>query len=114
LAVAVSPRAITTPRLPEPQAEEVRRLIVDAVRELQALPAASLGVLADVQVPDGQLVAVPHRLGRPPRFVVISAPRGPVSAGFVEEVRDGADRARVVVLRAQGYGATITVDVVVL
>ena len=71
-------------------------------------------VQVEVALPDGQIVPVAHRLGRAPAWVGVSVPRGPVSAGYVEEVRDSADRARVVALRATGYGATITVDLAVL
>lgn len=110
----MSLRPVVTPRLPDTQAEEARRVIVDAVRELQALPAAAMTVLPGVELADGALVSVGHGLGRPPRYVSCSTPRGPVSSGCVEEVRDGTDRARVIVLRATGYGATITVDVAVL
>ena len=110
----MSLRTVITPRLPEPQAEEARRVLVEAVRELQALPASSLTAIANVQLADGALVPVAHKLGRPPLFVACSVPRGPAAAGYVEEVRDGTDRARVVVLRATGYGATVTVDVVAL
>lgn len=110
----MSLRAVITPRLPEPQAEEARRVLVESVRELQALPAASLGVIANVDLADGALVSVAHKLGRAPLFVACSAPRGPAAAGYIEEVRDGTDRKRVVILRAVGYGATVTVDVVAL
>jgi hypothetical protein len=110
----MSLRAIITPRLPEPQAEEARRVLVESVRELQALPASSLTVIPSVELADGALVSVAHKIGRAPLFVACSAPRGPAAAGYIEEVRDGTDRKRVVVLRATGYGATVTVDVVAL
>lgn len=107
-------RPVVSPRLPDAQAEEARRVIVDAVRELQALPASSLTVVPNVELPDGALVSVAHKLGRPPLFASCSVPRDPTSTGRIEEVRDGTDRKRVIVLRAIGYGATVTVDVVVL
>lgn len=110
----MSLRAVITPRLAEPQAEEARRVLVEAVRELQALPSADLTVIPNVDLANGALVPVAHKLGRPPRFVSCSTPRNATAAGYVVEVRDGTDRARVVMLRASGYGATITVDVVVL
>ena len=110
----MSLRTVITPRLPEPQAEEARRVLVEAVRELQALPASALTVIPNVSLADGVLVPVAHRLGRAPLFVQCSLPRGAVTPGAVEEVRDGTDRTRVVMLRASGYGATITADVVVL
>jgi hypothetical protein len=110
----MSLRAVITPRLAEPQAEEARRVLVEAVRELQALPASALTVIPNVQLADGSLVPVAHKLGRPPVFVSCSVPRNPAADGYIEEVRDGTDRARVVVLRAVGFGATVTVDVVAL
>ena len=84
------------------------------MRELQALPAVGLTVLSDVVLADGVRSTVAHKLGRPPRWVGVSVVRGAVSTGRVEEIREGVDRSRGVVLLATGYGAPVTVDVVVL
>jgi hypothetical protein len=41
-------------------------------------------------------------------------PRGAVADGYLNEVRGGTDRTKVIVLRADDYGGTVTVDVEVL
>lgn len=88
------------------------RDLVAAARELQDRPR--MLTVAGVQLPDGVAVAVPHGLGRDPLWVRESSPRGAVSIGCVEEVLGGSvPRSTSVVLRATGWGATITVDLAV-
>lgn len=106
--------APSSPRLDDPRIEEARRTLDRAVRELQGLPASSLTVLGDVVLADGVRTTLTHRLGRAPRWVGVSVVRGAVSTGRVEEIREGGDRSRGVVLLATGYGGPVTVDVVVL
>ena len=101
--------------LADPTLERVRQEHAAAIRELQLAPAAEMRVLLSVALADGVDTPVPHGLGRAPLWVRESTVRGGVTAGFVEEIRTGsADRAKYVVLRATGYGATITVDLAVL
>lgn len=101
-----------------PDAPEVARALDDHRRTLTALassPAAGLRVLEDIELADGIDTPVPHSLGRPARLVVVSPPRGAVTEGAVTETRTATtDRSRFVVLRAVGFGATVTVDVGVL
>jgi hypothetical protein len=93
--------------------ERIRRNIVEALHELQALPLAGARVLTDKTLTDGVATPIAHGQGRPVH-VIVSSPRGAVSTGRIEEVRDGShDRKRYVVLKATGWGAPVTVDVVV-
>lgn len=102
-------------QLSDQDAERVRRSHEEGIRELQSAPFASAMVVASVSLASGIATTVPHRLGRAPTFVRESCPRGASSTGRVEEVRDGTvDRTKAVVLKATGWGATITVDVLVL
>lgn len=101
--------------LEDERAERVRRSHAAAIVELQGLPAASQRVVPNVRLKDGVATAINHRLDRAPVFVGVSVPRGAVSAGFIVEVRGGnIEPTKQLVLTASGYGATITVDVVVL
>lgn len=98
--------------LDDPDAERVRRSVEDAILELQGMPCASTVIVQDVSLPDATEVVVPHRLGRRPRIVLVSPPRSPSTSGRIEEIRTGShDRTKVVVLKASGFGATVTVDV---
>ncbi|HSN26169.1 MAG TPA: hypothetical protein VLT45_07780 [Kofleriaceae bacterium] len=91
-------------------AERIRRNIYDAVRELQLLPAASARRIEGVELVDGKPTPIAHGLGRR-AFVTPSPPRGAAAAGRIDEIRDGSyNPAEYVVLKATGYGATITVD----
>lgn len=103
-----------TPKLDDPQADRTRRQHELAITELQKRPGVGMEIVAGVTLADGIATPVAHKLGHVPSFVAPSAPRGPVSAGYIEEVRSSTyDRSKVVLLKATGYGATITVDVMV-
>lgn len=103
------------PRLADSDADRVRRAHHDAIVTLQQMPSASLQVIANVTLTDGTATPVSHGLGRAPAWVAPSCPRNATSAGYIVEVRDGStDRTKQVLLKASGFGATITVDVVVL
>lgn len=81
----------------------------ECIRELQTGLAR---VIADVVLEDGVEHPIAHRLGRKPSFVTTSPPRGAIATGRIEEIRSGAhDRSQVVVLKATGWGGTVTVDV---
>jgi hypothetical protein len=105
--------ALLTGQLADAVLERVRRNLVDAVAELQKRPEPR--VLANITLQDGIATPVPHGLSRAAAWVRESCVRGASSTGRVEEVRDGTyDRTKYVTLKATGYGATVTVDVVVL
>jgi hypothetical protein len=90
--------------------ERLRRNHHDAIAELQAGPSARARIIRDVTLADGIATPIAHGLGRP-AFVTHSPPRGPVAAGWIEEVRDGNhDRTKYVVLKANSYGGPVTVD----
>lgn len=101
-----------TPRLEDPNAERARRRQAEAILELQSKPGASERIIADVSLADTIETPIAHGLGRAPSFVHVSAPRGAVTTGHVEEVRSNSvDRTKTITLKASGWGATITVDV---
>lgn len=103
-----------TPELDDEKAELVRIEHERKIVELQQLPGTSLGVIRDVTLADGVATPIPHRLGR--RVSATNTPpRGALSTGRIEEVRDGShDPKQYVVLKATGWGASITIDVWVL
>lgn len=104
-----------TPRLPDIDSERVRRELDAKIAQLQKLPAMGMAVVGSQSLPDSTLTLVPHPLGRAPSFVTCSPPRGASSTGRLEEIRDGSyDRKKFVGLKATGWGATITVDVLVV
>lgn len=107
--------APVTPKLEDEASERVRREFDMKIRELQTLPAALLTVTEGIELKDATETPIAHGLSRKPRLVIVSPPRGATATGRIEEVRSGSyDRARVVVLKATGHGATITVDLGVL
>lgn len=95
-------------------AEKARRAHEDCIVELQKLPGAGLRVIAGIELADGTARPIAHKLGRAPLWVQASCVRGAVSSGRIEEVRSTNDRTQIVVLKATGYGATVTVDVAIL
>lgn len=107
----------------DPAADRVAAATAQSIHELQLLPAAGIRVVSDVELADATNVYVAHKLGRRPGCVIVSAVRGALSAGVIRDVSDGkltgvfagpVDRDRYVVLRADGYGAPISVDLMVM
>jgi hypothetical protein len=96
--------------LAEETAERVRRSHHEAIRELQQAPMAGARVVKNITLVDGIETSVAHGLGREPTMFYLSPPRGPSSTGRIEEVRGTQDRSKLVVIKASGMGATITVD----
>ena len=97
--------------------DRARREMHEAVRELQNLPMAAARVVQNVSLADATATTVPHGLGRAPVYVGISAVRGPSTSGRIEEIRSTSgvnDRSKFVTLKANGYGATVTVDLLVM
>lgn len=111
----IPPLNITIDENTKPQdLERIRRNLAEQIRELQQQPTTFERVLADKTLADGVATQIAHGLGRP-AYVFVSPPRGGVTAGRIEEIRDtGVDRKRYIVLKATGWNATITVDVRVL
>lgn len=108
-------RRLTTTRLADATLERVRQEHASAIGELQALPAVTMRIIPDVTLADGVETPVPHGLGRPAQWVRESCVRGAAASGRVEEIRNGThDRKLYVVLKATGWGATITASVAVL
>lgn len=103
-------------KLDDPTAERVRHSHEVAIKELQGRPAAGLRVVRGIPLVDGADTRVPHGLGRPPLWVKESAVRGAVATGRVVDrtAQTAEDPSKFVVLQATGWGATITVDVLVL
>lgn len=98
-------------KLADQAAEQVNRNHRDAIAELQRLRAAVATVKRDVVLADGVATPIAHNLGVR-AFATHTPPRGAVSAGWIEEVRDGGhDPKKFVVLKANSFGASITVDI---
>jgi hypothetical protein len=106
-------RKAVTPRLDDRKVDEAIRETHQRIDEIAASPITGRRIIANVQLADGVDTPIPHGLGRAATWVKTSCPRGaPAASGRVEDVRTTShDRARFVVLKATGWGATITVDV---
>jgi hypothetical protein len=102
--------------LADPNAEQVRRSHEDAIRELQQMRFAGAVIVSGVQLVDTVPTIVSHNLGRRPAFVRESVVRGAVATGRIVEARTDAalDYTKQLVLTATGWGATVTVDLLVL
>lgn len=104
-------RQLTAIKLDDTTAERVRREHHDAIQEVQQAPALAIKTIAGQQLANGVTTPIAHTLGRSPVFVTASIPRGATSAGYIVEVRTSTvDRTKYIQLQANGYGATITVD----
>jgi hypothetical protein len=102
--------------LDDEKAERANRNHRERIDELQSLPATGLRVLAGVELADGVATPIAHKLGRAPAWLGVSLVRGAVSTGRIDDTsrEGGNDRAKFAVLTANGWGATITVDLLVL
>lgn len=104
-----------TPALPDGDAERARKQHVICIRELQEAPFVKAQVVENQKLADGVSTTIAHKLGRVPKWVCPSAPRGATTAGVIIDMsrESGIDRTKYVALKATGYGATITIDVAV-
>lgn len=103
-------------RLPDNDAEAVRRNTDQRITEIAKRPAIAMEVLKGITLADGVDTPIAHGLGRAPDFIRESCQRGGTSTGRITEVRDAKkyDRSKTIVLRANGWGASIVVDVQVM
>ncbi len=107
-------------RIADPTTDSVVKSHAVTLKEIMALPASEIRVIGPVQLPDGSGVQIPHGLGRKPLTFFLSPPDGATAAGVVQDYGSitpaGApnDQTRYISLRAVGFGATITVMVMVL
>lgn len=82
----------------------------EKLRELDRQSRKNVWLL-DVELADGVDTEIAHNLRRRVS-VTVTPPRDGVTNGSISEVRAaGRDPKRFVVLRADGWGATVTVDV---
>lgn len=109
-------KAPQTPTIDDENTERLRARFVECIRELQSLPFAKATIVPGVELVNATPKIIAHNLGRVPVFVSTSTPRGATSAGRIDDItRDQQiDRTQFVVLLATGYGATITVEMMVL
>jgi hypothetical protein len=108
----VKHRALPQQQLADPLTEEVRRTHAQAIDALQRdLNERAAVVIENVSLPNATDVTIAHKLGRAPRFIAVSVVRGAAAAGYINEIRGSTDRSKLIVLRATGFGATITADV---
>jgi hypothetical protein len=98
-------------KLSDDTADRVRRNHAEAIVELQSAPFSGGRVIGGVTLGDGVETPIAHGMGRAPRWVCHSPVRGASTSGRIEEVRRDA---KLVILQATGYGAAITIDLVVL
>lgn len=83
----------------------------ERIVELQSVPIARGNLIKDVELADGEETPIAHGLGRR-AMVFVSPARNGAAVGAVTEIRDSVsfDPTRYLVLQADNFGATITVD----
>lgn len=101
--------------LADEKAERCNRSHRERIDELQSMPLVGARLILGVQLADGVPTPIPHKLGKPATLVLPSPPRGAVTSGRITEIRSttGAAPEKYVTLQADGFGATIRVDLVV-
>jgi hypothetical protein len=106
-------KSLSKRKLDDARLEENRREHSDAIEELQRVVGRTASVLANITLEDGIDTPIAHRLGRVPSLVVPSAPRGEaLTPGVITDVRGPKiDRRAVIMLRADGFGGPIVIDV---
>ena len=108
-------RPALAPRLDDRKVDRVARDHARRIDDLGKLPASGMRVIAGVELADGVETPVAHGLGRRATYVRESCPQGAAATGRIEEVRTASyDADKFVVLKASGWGATITIDVQVM
>lgn len=104
--------ALLAVKLADELAERVRANFASAIAEIQRLRIVGARVIENVELADATETLIPHTLGR--RCAVFFSPvRGASTTGRIDELREGVDRTKYLKLKATGYGATVTVDLVV-
>jgi len=103
------------PRLSDAKTDRAIRGHERALDEIAKSVGVGMKALPNIELADGVETPIAHGLGRAPLFVRESCVRGAMTTGHIEDVRDGTQFSRTthIVLKATGYGATVTVDVVV-
>ena len=106
-------RPLASPRLTDEPTERALRDVRQAVDDLRSIPAAAARIISGVALADGIATPVAHKLGRVPSIVLVSRPRGGIAAGRIDEIDTDPsyDATKYVVLKATGYGATVTVTI---
>lgn len=97
-----------TVRDPEdPFAREIKRFI----SRLSTSKLSEFTLLLSNSLPAATSIRIPHGLGRTPQFIFLSPVRGSTTPGIITEIsRD----SNAITLQANGYGATVSVDLAVI
>lgn len=90
--------------------DDIRRCFEQLLQNQPWLAAAGFTGIA---LEDGVTKKLKHGLGRRYREVYLTPPKGPASTGRIEELT-ADDPTKEVWLQANGYGATVTVNVRVI
>jgi hypothetical protein len=102
----------TAVRLDDDKAERVRRNHDERIRELQAVPVVRGNLIKGIELADATTTPISHGLGR--RATVFVSPAQATSGattGRIREIRSADyDQRKFVVLQADGWGETVTVD----
>lgn len=91
----------------DPFQREVKRFIASQTTS----DLAEFSFLGTVSLPAATSVRVTHGLGRTPKYIWVSPIRGSTTPGVITEISRDKDA---ITLQANGYGATISVDVSVV
>ena len=82
----------------------------DRIQRLSAVSIINGLSVIDVPMPDGADVDIIHRLGRTPIGWTLVDLVGAVSTGRIERIESTHDRAKILKLRATGWGAPIRIS----
>lgn len=101
-------------KLADPDLDRFKKTVERQIKELQAVPIVGGILYRNVELPDGQTVILPHNFGRR-AFTLISPPNASFGAttGRIRNPIDTAlyDPNKMSILKAQDWGETIYVDV---
>ncbi len=111
--IAAQPQA---GRLADDQTEIARSSIEDRVRRLENAPLAGAKILRAISLEDGIQTAIPHGMGRKVR-PYLSPPATPSATGRIEDqtgLSSDYPPSQYIILEANGFGATILVDAILV
>lgn len=104
-------RPPAAPQHPDALIEEIRRTHHEAIVALQKhIATLAPVVIKNVELTLSVETKVPHKLGREPQFVRVSAPRQSGGGGAVFEVTENVDRTKFIILRADNFSTDVVVD----
>lgn len=107
----MSTRLVKRVPIPDPVIHRAVTEVAHAHDDLARDPVLGRQVI-EITLPDATTVKTKHRLGRKFEAYHLSAPRGAIAAGRIDDIAP-TDGTNDIWLQANGYGATVTVKMTV-